>query len=113
MHEMAITESLLRIVEENAQHNNVKKVRKIKLKIGKLTAVVPEVLRYCFEIISQGTIASDAELVMEEVPLIVYCENCKMEFNQEFPHFTCSLCGENKMEIKSGRELFIEYIEGD
>ena len=52
MHEMGITQSIVAIVSEQAAG---RKVRRVTLEIGKLAAVMPEAIRFCFDVVAQGS----------------------------------------------------------
>lgn len=113
MHEMPIAENIFRIVREQKNLNNLKKVYKINLKIGKLTTVVPSALKFCFQVISKGTEFENVKLDIEIVPFKIKCKKClKEEEISEF-FFLCPFCESENIEVISGRELFIDSIEGE
>jgi hydrogenase nickel incorporation protein HypA/HybF len=113
MHEMPIAENIFRIVEQQKILNNLKKVYKINLKVGKLTTVVPACLEFCFQVISKGTEFENVKLEIEIVPFRIKCKKCEKE--KEISNFflLCPECGSQEIEILSGRELSIESIEGE
>lgn len=63
MHELSITRNVVAIVSERAVGQRVTRVR---LEIGRLSAVVPDSIRFCFEICAQGTPLEGAELEIVE-----------------------------------------------
>ncbi len=65
MHELSITRNVVAIVSERAEGQRVTRVR---LEIGRLTAVVPDSIRFCFDICAQGTPLEGAELEIVESP---------------------------------------------
>jgi hydrogenase nickel incorporation protein HypA/HybF len=80
MHEMSIAESLFEIVMDTIKkEDQVTKVEAVDLRIGKLRAVIPENLVFCFEVICRGTEVEGAELRIEEVPVRVSCGECREE----------------------------------
>ena len=83
----------------------------MNLKVGKLSAVVPDSLRFCFEIATQETPLSGAALHIEEIPVTAWCKDCNTEWTITGPIFTCQKCGSGSIEVISGRELDIESIE--
>ena len=111
MHEMGIAMEVLRIIQEHLPKDRAVRVVKITLKIGKLTAVIPETFKFCMQAITQDTPAQGAEIVINEVPLQVECENCGEVSELEEPFFVCPNCQSPKLKILSGRELYIESIE--
>ncbi|OGP57398.1 MAG: hydrogenase maturation nickel metallochaperone HypA [Deltaproteobacteria bacterium RBG_13_49_15] len=112
MHEMGIA---LQIVQIAAASIPVEmkgaKVLGVKIKVGKLAAVVPDSLRFCFEIVTQETPLSEARLEIEEIPVVARCKHCHSSWEIKEPAFACPSCGSGSIEILSGRELDIDSIE--
>lgn len=111
MHEMSIAEALLKIVEENAAKHNSRKVISINIKAGAMRGIVPDTLDLCFEIIARGTIAENARLNVEEIPLRISCKNCFHVFTPMDFIMICPKCGMTETEIISGMELYVQDIE--
>jgi len=112
MHEMSIAESLFEIVMDTIKKEyQVTKVEAVDLRIGKLRAVIPENLTFCFEVICRGTEVEGAELRIEEVPVRVSCVDCREEAVKIDPIFLCSKCGSPRLDLLSGKELEINAIE--
>lgn len=111
MHEMAIAEGILDIALEYAKENEAKKVEKIGLLIGEMSGVVIDSLNFGFEMIAKGTPAEGAELVVKEVPLRGRCTKCGEEMHVEHYDFWCPKCRDGVLEIISGREMQVEYLE--
>lgn len=112
MHEMAVAENIMKVIEEKlAELSQKGEVRKIYLKIGKLTCVEPEALKLSFEVISQETSFENASLFIDSIPITAKCQECKKKLTLSNLDFTCPFCGSFKIEIKTGRELFVESFE--
>ena len=111
MHEMSIAQSLLEIIREEMAKNDAKVLRSVRLHIGQLTAIVPESLSFCFEVMTAGTDLEGAKLIMEIIPLVGYCENCKKEFPIENYAFECPFCRSTEIKTISGEELSIVEME--
>ncbi len=112
MHEMGIAMQIVEIASASipADIDDVR-VERINLKVGKLTAVVPENLRFCFQIVAQETPFCDADLNIEEIPIIAKCNDCNTEWTISEPVFICQECNGGSVEIISGRELDVNSIE--
>mgnify|MGYP002260286383 CR=1 FL=1 len=109
---MSIAESILGIVKEAVEREKgARKVEAIDLRIGKLRAVVPENLVFCFEIICRGTPFEGSRLRIEEIPVRVKCGECGSEGEKEEPIFICSACGSPRLELVSGKELEVRSID--
>lgn len=112
MHESAMIDSFVEIIENRVKEYNVKKVTKIKLKVGKLTCLCPGTLISCFEAVAEEKdLLKYAVLEVEEVPLKAQCEECGQTFLVENNKFYCPHCGYKHIKIVAGRELFIESVE--
>jgi len=111
MHEMGIAMDVLKIVKEHLPAEQPVRVKKISLKVGKLTAVVPDSLKFCMEVITKDTEAEGAEILIEEVPLMVQCQACGEKTELAEPVFICPKCNSPNLAVISGRELFVESIE--
>ncbi len=112
MHEMGIAMQVVEIAIASipAGMEDVK-IEKVNLKVGKLSAVVPDSLRFCFEIVAQDTPLCDAKLHIEEIPVVVRCDDCNTQVAISEPAFTCQKCNSGNVNLISGRELDIESIE--
>jgi hydrogenase nickel incorporation protein HypA/HybF len=111
MHELAITQSMLDIVQEQAENAGAKKVGKINLVIGKMTGVVEECVRFYFDFLGKGTIVEGATLSFKIVPIVARCQGCKKSFKLRELDWSCPNCQGNVIKIVSGKELFVESIE--
>ncbi len=112
MHEMGIALEVIRIAGESipAEHAGAR-IERINLKVGKLAAVVADSLLFCFQVASKDTPAEGAELVIEQIPVKLYCRDCGRQWTVEEPVFVCNGCGSAQVEMISGRELDIDTIE--
>ncbi len=112
MHEMGIATEIVRIVIESIPSDLVDpKVERINLNVGKLAAVVPQSLTFCFEIASKETPAEGADLHIEEIAVSASCQTCGYRWQIEDPVFRCPECDSGSIEMLTGRELDIESIE--
>jgi hydrogenase nickel incorporation protein HypA/HybF len=113
MHELKIAEELIGIVLEVAESENLKKVTKVNIQFGKIIMIVPDVFRFVFESGVKGTIAKNAKLHLEILPVKFACKKCKEETEIDDLIFVCPRCGSNDLELIQGRETIVESIEGE
>ena len=113
MHEMSITRSILEIIGQKMAANNMSNLKKLTLRVGELTAIEPEVLRFCFDSAIKGTRFDGAALIIEEVPLGGRCRECAGEFRITAFDSRCPKCGSTNIDRVSGDELDIISMEGD
>lgn len=107
MHEMAITQS---VVDAVCEHAAGRPVRSIRLQVGRLCAVVPDAMQFCFELVTEGTVAEGARLDIEEPPGRAHCRGCDTDFPLSDLILLCP-CGSADVEILAGRELRIMSME--
>ena len=113
MHELGIAQSIMKTVLAEADKAQARKVLKVSLKIGELAGVMPDSLTFCFELLAKSTIAENATLTIEKVPVSAYCNHCDKTFSIEHNHYCCQVCGNNRIELVSGQELQIDHLEID
>ena len=112
MHEMGLALEIIDIAAASIPAELAgARVERVNLTVGKMSAVVPESLRFCFEIASRDTALAGADLAIEEVPVVARCRPCGHEWLVEQPAFRCPACDGTAIEIVSGRELDIRSIE--
>jgi hydrogenase nickel incorporation protein HypA/HybF len=111
MHELSIAQSLLEIIEHEAIPYKGARVTTVTLRIGKLSGVVPDALKFGFEALSRGGIAEGASLIIEEVPLRIKCHQCGAESAIHDPFLLCPRCNGAEVEMIAGRELEIKEME--
>jgi hydrogenase nickel incorporation protein HypA/HybF len=113
VHEISIAESIVQIAEDKAREQHAQSVQVIKLRLGTFTTIVPEALQFAFEVARQGTLSRNARLEIETVPMVVRCVVCAM--STQPLHGVCLICEHCgfPLEIISGEELQIDYIEVD
>jgi len=107
MHELGITQEVVAVATE---HSNGARVLRIVVEIGKLSAVLPDAVRFCFELCSQGTSVEGARLDIVEVPGKARCQGCGAELLLEQPFGRCG-CGCTDLHWLSGKELRIKEME--
>jgi hydrogenase nickel incorporation protein HypA/HybF len=113
MHEMSIAQSLLDIIIQESKQHQVSRVLAVSLKVGEMSGVETESLRFCFELITEGTLAEGARLEIEKLPIACRCQDCGHEFAVQNMLFSCPVCASPKAEMISGRELNIESFEAE
>ena len=111
MHEMGIAQQIVDIVVGAipAEAGGAP-VESVLIRVGKLTAVVPESLRFCWEVITKDTRLAGARLDIEEVPVVGRCMACKAQVVIQEPPFACGECG-GDLEFLSRRELMVRSLE--
>ncbi len=113
MHELAITQSMVDLVLEEAEKAGASKVGKISLIIGEMSGYVEDCVRFYFDFFTKGTIAEGAKLSFNMIPCQARCRDCGKTFEPRELNWTCPYCQGSRMEIIAGNELRVESIEVD
>ncbi|MBM3304597.1 MAG: hydrogenase maturation nickel metallochaperone HypA [Candidatus Aminicenantes bacterium] len=111
MHELSLVAALFETLEEKAREHRAARITVVRLKVGKLSGAVPELLESAFETYKKGTIADGARLEIEEVPVRLRCRSCGGERLDVEGSFACLVCGGRDVELLEGRDLVVERIE--
>jgi hydrogenase nickel incorporation protein HypA/HybF len=107
MHELGITRSVVEICAEQARGASV---RRVTLEIGQLSAVMPDAVRFCFDVCAQGTPLAGAALRIIEVPGEAVCRGCGVTLRLSQPYGQCE-CGSVDLRVVAGEELVIKDME--
>lgn len=111
MHELALAQSVVTILCEEAKRHGLARVDAFRLQVGELRAVVPEMLETCLEAVGRGTVAEGARVELEIVPGRARC-GCGEEFTVGELLFLCPGCGRPGGVIIAGQELTLVELEG-
>lgn len=113
MHELGVTQSILKIVLHHAQQAGAVRVNEINLVIGELSSIVDDSVQFYWDLISEGTIAHGATLRFARVPARLRCQDCGHEFGLNRQDYTCPACGSSRAVVAGGEEFFIDSIDID
>jgi hydrogenase nickel incorporation protein HypA/HybF len=106
MHELAITQCVVDAVTERTGSAPVAVVR---VRVGRLAGVVPDAMRFCFELVTAGTPLEGAELEFEQPEGRARCRTCGRDFALPDPVLLCR-CGSADVEVVAGRELGVASV---
>jgi hydrogenase nickel incorporation protein HypA/HybF len=112
MHELSIALSILEAAEEEAAKHDGARVRAVHLKLGPLAGVVKEALVSAFEMARQESCWPEAELVVEDVPILIHCPRCQADRPVvSMQQFVCGVCGTAAGKVTQGSELEVFALE--
>ena len=111
MHELSIVANLFEILEEKAKEKKAKKITRVKVQVGALSGVVPELLKTSFDIFKKDTLAAEAKLEIQKIPLKIKCLKCGQETTKDDYVFICEKCASRELKTLSGTELLLEKVE--
>ena len=111
MHELSIASRIVEIASDRCREERAT-AKAITLRIGSLSCVHEDALRFSFEIIREGTPLADADLRIVIVPVTIWCRACGREVTLPgIQKLACPACGTPSGDIRAGRELDLESIE--
>ena len=113
MHEMALCESVLQVIEQEAARHGFQQVRVVRLEIGAMAGVEVEAMRFGWGVVSRESVAEGAELVILETPGRGWCLECSREVEVARRYDPCVHCGGYQLQVTGGDELKIKDLEVD
>jgi len=111
MHEMSICQSLVGLIEEQAQRNAFSRVTHIRLEIGRFAGVEPRALLFGFDVTARGTVADGATLEILDLPGRAWCFDCNASVEVVERGADCSSCSGRRLRVTGGEELRIKDME--
>lgn len=107
MHELSITQNIVDIASRYAGTN---RVRVVRIEIGKLSAISPEALSFCFDVCKEGTTLSEATLEIAMIDATAGCRQCGKLVRVDDPPWKC-ICGSEELNLLSGLEMKLKDME--
>ena len=111
MHELAVAQALVEQVDAVIDQHNAMQASLIRLRIGPLAGVVPELLASAFPLAAAGSRMEHAELEFVHAPIQVRCQTCGAETEAAMNRLLCGACGDWHTQVISGDELLLESVE--
>jgi hydrogenase nickel incorporation protein HypA/HybF len=108
MHELSVASA---VVNTAVKHAADRQVSVVSLRVGRLRQVVPDSLRFYFEIVARDTVCEHARLELTEIEARLQCSICGREWELVLPAFRCPDCAAAEVTVIAGEELEIDYIE--
>lgn len=111
MHELSVIEGVLQIANTAARDHAAVRVCVVRMKIGSLSGVVEDSLRFAFEVLRVDTESADADLVIETVRARCSCPACGVDFEPDTVVYACPECGALSHKLLAGREIEVSSVE--
>ncbi len=111
MHEVGLMENALAIALDYARREQATRIHQLALRVGELSGAEPDALRFAFDVVTQGTIAENAQLTIEFCPTLCYCTICQTQFQSPTGGYECPTCQTWSMAIMQGKELELASLE--
>jgi hydrogenase nickel incorporation protein HypA/HybF len=112
MHELSIAMNILDLTSEESDRRGGVRVEAVHLRLGPLSGVVKEALLSAYDLAREASPWASTRLVIEDVPVVVYCDICQSEqLIESIQEFCCPQCGTPTANVVRGRELEIFAME--
>jgi hydrogenase nickel incorporation protein HypA/HybF len=111
MHELSVCQAMMEQVRDIALQRQADVVTSVKVQVGPLSGVEPQLLKQAFPIASAGSVAQGATLVLEASPVRVRCERCNEVTEAKVNRLLCGNCGDYRTRLVSGDELLLTSVE--
>jgi hydrogenase nickel incorporation protein HypA/HybF len=111
MHELSLVASLFDVIECHVKEQNPKAVTRVRVQLGRMSGVVPELFETAFDTYKKGTLAEDAELEIVVVPVKARCRSCRRIFRPAPDAYSCPHCGSDRWKLLEGTDIVLEKIE--
>ena len=111
MHELSIAISIVDLAAEEAAARGHAQVLAVHLRLGSLAGVVKEALLSCYEMACASTPLEGSQLLIEEVPVEVFCPECQKRRSIASLPLCCPACGTPCSEVIRGKELELVALE--
>jgi hydrogenase nickel incorporation protein HypA/HybF len=111
MHELSICQQIMAQVGEIALQNQATAIESITLQIGPLSGVEAVLLKQAFPFATAQSIAENAELIIDELPIVIQCNQCGSKTNATANKLVCGECGDYHTQLISGDEMLLVSVE--
>jgi hydrogenase nickel incorporation protein HypA/HybF len=111
MHEAALAEEVVQIVQEAAQREGFRRVVALWLEIGQLSSVEPEAMRFCFEAVARDSAAAGARLEIVAVAGSAWCDDCAATVALAALGDACPRCGGYRLRVTGGTQMRVQQLE--
>ncbi len=108
MHELSITRNVVAIA---CEHAGTRRVHSVHLRVGALSGIDPEAVRFCYDLCTEGTVAAGSRLEIEQVPGRARCDECQKELPLEAPIALCPCERRATLTRLGGDELLVTAME--
>ncbi len=108
MHELSVADAVLNTA---IKHAGGRRVTLVSLRVGRLRQVVPDSLRFYWDIVTRDTACENARLEVVGVEAGLGCCVCGYDWEMLTPAFRCPSCASADVRVRCGEELEVDYIE--
>jgi hydrogenase nickel incorporation protein HypA/HybF len=112
VHELSLALSIIDGVLQEAEQRALPTIEAVHLRLGPLSGVDKDALRFAYELACEGTALNTSRLIIEDVGLVIFCPQCRAETRPDVSHgLVCPVCGTFAERVVRGNELEISALE--
>jgi len=111
MHELPVTQSILKIALDHAEKANAQRITALNIVMGELSSMVDDSIQFYWEIVAKDTIAEKATLNFRRVPAELQCMTCFHKYHPTDKELVCPQCSGVGAKIIAGEEFALESID--
>jgi hydrogenase nickel incorporation protein HypA/HybF len=114
MHELGIVTHVAKTLDELAVENKITKIGSVTLQIGEVSGIMTDLFTDCWDYFKvKHPVMSEAELRIETIPAVTFCEDCRQEYETVKYGRICPNCGSEHTYLVQGNECTIKEIEAE
>lgn len=111
MHELPVTESILKIALKHAEQAGASRITALHLVVGQMASIVDDSVQFYWDFVAKDTIAEGAHLSFRRIPAELQCQDCLKRYGLNGEILACPACGSTRIKIVAGEEFFLEAID--
>lgn len=114
MHELAVTEAILKLVLATATRERARRVVQVSLRMGEMSDLKAVWIQRYFDHLAAGTVAEGARIAVESTPPAFSCDQCGHRFFQSLKavdSIACPRCGSGSCTLAGGMDYRVESVE--
>ncbi len=114
MHEMGIVLHLAKTLDRTAEEEGLSRISRVTLQVGEVSGIVTDLFVDAWNYFSpRHPVLAGSRLVLEEIPAVTWCDDCKREYETVAYGRTCPYCGSGRTWLLRGNECVIKEIEAE
>lgn len=114
MHEMGIVLHLAKTLDETAAEEHLARIGSVTLQVGEVSGILTDYFQECWDYFKvRHPVSKDSELILETIPAVTWCDNCKRTYETVKYGRECPYCHSGETWLLRGNECIIKEIEAE
>lgn len=111
---MSYVSRFVNLAMEMARENQMHHVHEVRVEVGAMAGVVPELMEKCYRQAVAGTVLEGSILTMTPKAVTAKCDDCGTIYEPNRDNdYCCPNCKSHKSQIIGGRKVILEQLLGD